>query len=67
MARKTMRGMGDVSGTTKTVTDRGLGPASEVAAASFDPNYSLETTLGAGVTPADLRYGYTDSGYSIGE
>lgn len=57
---------GDVSGTTPA--DVTHGEAIRVAKASFDPGYSLETTLNSGhVQKADLAQGYCAYGKSTGE
>lgn len=57
---------GDVPGTTKT--DDSQGKSVEVAAASFDPGYSLEKTLEAGYVKKEaLKRGYCDYGMCIGE
>lgn len=57
---------GDVDG--QTPIDVTMGDAIKVASASFDPGYSLDTTLKAGYADkADLVRGYGDSGEIIGE
>lgn len=59
---------GDCSGTKKIVVT--MGEALSVAAASFDPGYSLDNTFNAGNTSfkmADIMRGYADSGVDIGE
>jgi hypothetical protein len=57
---------GDVTGMTKT--DVSQGKPIDVANASFDPGYSLDTTLEAGYVKKDvLKRGYCDYGKSIGE
>lgn len=59
---------GDVEGETRI--DVMMGKAIPVATASFDPGYSLETTLsdaGTDVSKADLLRGYCDYGKVIGE
>lgn len=62
-------GMGDVSGTVRI--DVTMGEAIPVARASFDPGYSLMTTLdnhsAAKFKPGDLVRGYCDYGGAIGE
>lgn len=62
--------MNDVSG--KTRIDVTQGEAIEVANASFDPGYSLETTFKGGdprnkFTKADLVQGYCSYGRQVGE
>lgn len=59
---------GDVEGTKKI--DVSQGEALPVAAASFDPGYSLETTLSDAETvinKSDLTRGYCDYGKAVGE
>lgn len=57
---------GDVSGETKT--DVTMGKPIDVAAASYDPGYSLDTTLSQGyVNKADLMTGYCEYGKAVGE
>lgn len=59
---------GDVEGTKKTVVTQG--EPIDVAAASFDPGYSLETTLNNGsvnIDKANLMRGYCTYGNVIGE
>jgi hypothetical protein len=59
---------GDVEGTTRIDVTRG--EALPVARASFDPGYSLETTLSdadTDVSHADLVQGYCTYGKVIGE
>lgn len=59
---------GDVEGTTKT--DAVLGKPLEVGKASFDPGYSLESTLsdaGTNFEVADLKQGYCTDGSVTGE
>ena len=57
---------GDAGGTRKI--DVSHGRAIEVAAASYDPNYDLKTTLEAGhADKASLVRGYVDYGVAIGE
>lgn len=59
---------GDVEGMDRTDVDGAVGSPLEVAAASFDPGYSLEETLEAGyVTEADLKKGFCSYGVSVGE
>lgn len=61
---------GDVEGDTINDQERGLGEATSVAKASYDPGYSLETTLGdAGikVSVADIKMGYCAYGKATGE
>ena len=62
-------GMGDVSGSTRI--DVTMGEAIPVASASFDPGYSLASTLDnhsvARFKPGDLVRGYCDYGGAIGE
>ena len=59
---------GDVSGTTRTDNQWGVGDAVEVAEASFDPGYSLENTWGneagsgASLSQAELKQGYSSYG-----
>lgn len=56
----------DVKG--ETPIDVSHGEAVKVASASFDPGYSLDTTLKAGfVTKADLVQGYCAYGKAVGE
>lgn len=59
---------GDVEGETRI--DVTMGEAIPVASASFDPGYSLESTLDSGTTKfrrADLVQGFCDYGHEIGE
>lgn len=59
---------GDVSGTTKTDVEGAVGSPVTVADASYDPGYSLETTLDCGyVSPADLKQGFSSYGVGPGE
>jgi hypothetical protein len=59
---------GDVEGETKTDVEGAVGSPIEVAEASYEPGYSLETTLDAGyVSMADLKQGFSSYGESIGE
>lgn len=57
---------GDVSG--ETLTDVVMGTPISVSKASYDPGYSLDTTLASGhVKKADLPTGYCGYGKAIGE
>lgn len=59
---------GDCPGTKKIVVTQG--DALSVAAASYDPGYSIENTLNAGNTSfkmSDILRGYADTGVDIGE
>jgi hypothetical protein len=61
---------GDVPGDTKNDPVNGIGPAMTVAKASYDPGYSLETTLndaGTKVSTADLKAGFCSYGKAVGE
>ncbi len=61
---------GDVPGDTINDKGRGLGEPITVAKASYDPGYSLETTLsnaGVKVSLADLKHGWCGYGKVIGE
>lgn len=61
---------GDVEGDTKNDQDRGLGMPITVASASYNPGYSLDTTLsdaGIKVSPADLKLGYCTYGKVVGD
>ena len=59
---------GDVEGETRTDVEGAVGSPIEVADASYEPGYSLETTLDAGyVTPADLKQGFASYGEATGE
>lgn len=61
---------GDVSGDTVNDRENGLGNPIKVANSSFDPGYSLESTLsdaGVKVSLADLKVGYCSYGKVIGE
>ena len=61
---------GDVEGDTYNNQGRGSGKPTTVAKASYDPGYSLETTLSDGgikVAPADLKLGYCGYGKATGE
>jgi len=59
---------GDVPGMTKTDVEGAVGSPIDVADASYDPGYSLETTLDAGyVSVADLKQGFCSYGECVGE
>lgn len=61
---------GDVEGDTINDKGYGLGEPITVAKASYDPGYSLETTLtdaDIDVSVADLKQGYCTYGKVIGE
>ena len=59
---------GDVSGTTKTDNEWGVGSPVTVADASYEPGYSLESSLSEGyVSQADLKQGYCSYGVAIGK
>jgi len=61
---------GDVQGDTKNDQEHGLGEPITVAKASYDPGYSLDTTLsdaGIKVAVADLKLGYCGYGKATGE
>lgn len=59
---------GDVEGTDRTDIDGAVGSPLTVAAASFDPGYSLDETLDAGyISEADLKRGFCSYGVCIGE
>lgn len=61
---------GDVHGDTKNDPGHGLGMPITVAKASYDPGYSLETTLsdaGTKVSLADIKHGWCGYGKVIGE
>lgn len=61
---------GDVEGMTLNDPGRGVSRPIEVAKASYDPGYSLETTLsdaGIKVSVADLKIGRCMYGKVIGE
>lgn len=61
---------GDVEGDTINDQDHGLGEPTKVAKASYDPGYSLETTLsdaGIEIAVADLKLGYCGYGKATGE
>lgn len=58
---------GDVSGETRTDVEGAVGSPVTVADASYEPGYSLETTLDAGyASKADLKMGYSSYGESVG-
>lgn len=58
---------GDVPGTTKTDNDWGVGAATTVADASYEPGYDLDTTTEAGyVSMADIKQGYASYGVATG-
>lgn len=70
MPMNPMRGWagGDVEGETKTDAEWGVGGPVTVAKASYDPGYSLETTLDEAYTSAaDLKMGYCSYGIAIGD
>ncbi len=57
---------GDVPGTSRT--DVVLGEPLDVATASYEPGYDLDTTLENGhVNRADLKQGFCDYGVAVGE
>lgn len=60
---------GDVSGTTKTDNDWGVGSATTVADASYEPGYECVTeTMREGyVSLADVKQGYCSYGVGTGE
>lgn len=61
---------GDVEGVTTNDQVFGLGEPTKVAKASYDPGYSLSTTLsdaGIVISPADIKQGYCTYGKPIGE
>lgn len=61
---------GDVEGDTKNDQEHGLGAATTVAKASYDPGYSLKESLtddNTSVSVADLKQGYCTYGKVIGE
>lgn len=61
---------GDVEGDTINDQDRGLGEPITVAKASYDPGYSLETTLndaGIKISPADIKLGFCTYGKATGD
>jgi hypothetical protein len=58
---------GDVSGTCKTDNEWGVGSATTVADASYEPGYELDTTMEAGyVSMADIKAGYCSYGVGAG-
>jgi hypothetical protein len=57
---------GDVEGSTKTDNDWGVGEATTVAEASYDPGYPVDNSL-PDTTMADVKQGYTSYGVSIGD
>ena len=57
---------GDVSGTTTTDNEYGVGSGVSVAKASFDPGYDLGEGLGY-ASESDLLKGFTRSAKSTGE
>jgi hypothetical protein len=57
---------GDVEGSTKTDVANGLGPAADVASASYDPGYDIENSL-PDTTMADVIHGFCTYGVSVGE
>lgn len=58
---------GDVEGETKTDAEWGVGKPIDIAKASFEPGYSLETTLSEGyIDAADLKAGYCSYGVAVG-
>lgn len=64
-AKNSVQG-GDVMGTTKI--DVSQGKALDVAAASYDPGYSLASTFEAGyIDSACLVQGYCDYGVCVGQ
>lgn len=62
---------GDVEGMVKTDVSHAVGEPVSVSRASYDPGYSLETTLTDGhvakYKPADLLKGYCEYGAPTGE
>jgi hypothetical protein len=59
---------GDVEGTCKTDNDWGVGSATTVADASYEPGYSIDRTLEEGyASKADVKQGYCSYGVGIGE
>ena len=59
---------GDVSGTTKTDVEGAVGSPITVAEASYDPGYSIDSTMEAGyVSNADLKQGYSSYGVGVGD
>lgn len=58
---------GDVEGMTKTDNEWGVGSPIEVADASYDPGYPLETVLTEGyIDAAHLKEGYCSYGVCAG-
>lgn len=58
---------GDVSGTTKTDNEWGVGSPTTVADASYEPGYDTDTTMEAGyVSLADVKAGYCSYGVGVG-
>ena len=59
---------GDMPGTTRTDVEGAVGSPIEVAEASYEPGYSIETTMDAGyVSKADLKQGFSSYGVGPGE
>lgn len=61
---------GDVEGDTLQDIGYGSGKPIELAKASFEPGYSLDTTLSDAwidVSPADLKLGFCTYGKVIGD
>jgi hypothetical protein len=59
---------GDVAGQTRTDVEGAVGSPITVADASYEPGYSMETTLDAGyVSMADLKQGFCSYGECVGE
>lgn len=60
---------GDISGTTKTDPEHGLGDATTVAKASYDGGYGdgIQEDSMPDTTMADLKQGYCSYGVSTGE
>lgn len=61
---------GDVEGDTKNDIGYGSGEPITIAKASYDPGYSLESTLENGnteVSPADLKLGFCTYGKVTGD
>jgi hypothetical protein len=57
---------GDVEGSEKTDVENGLGPACDVASASYDPGYEIDGSFGYS-TMADVKRGYMSYGIGVGE
>lgn len=57
---------GDVEGSTKSDVEYGLGPACDVASASYDPGYDVAKSL-PDTSVADVIHGYCTYGVSVGE